>query len=202
MRSTSAVTGLARDAWPGPARRLLVAVVGIALAVLLGAPAGGAGGGKIAGWGSDGKLTARFVSGVALWEAPKRYVHLGFLPSAPAPEERAGFLQLTWWPPSVKVPAMSLCLKFKDGETAASISSLEQYCVAFWNYPQNPYSTPNTMNYVSNDWNYSGGVQELSGDLRKGGRIRGKFAREWLFDSPAGIHVRYQWSLEFDALLE
>lgn len=203
-RSTDAGRTPRWNGRPGTTRRALAGALGIVLAVLVCAPAGlGAAGEKFAGWGTDGQVTVRFAGGLALWEAPKRYVRVGFLPSAPTPEERAGFLTLTWWPPSVKVPAMTLGLKFNDGETTASLGSLHQYYVSFRNYPQNPYNAPNTMNYISNRWDASSGIQDLSGDLRKGGHIRGKFARERLdkrLDN--GAQVRYQWNLEFDALLE
>lgn len=206
MRSTSAVAGSARKrhARLSTRRRALAGGAGIILAVLLGASAGlGAAGQKIGGWGTDGQVTMRFAGGLALWEASKRYVHVGFLPSAPTPEERAGFLNLTRWPDSVKVPAMTLGLTFNAGETTASLSSLHQYYVSFRNYPLNPYNTANIMNYISNRWEGRGDVQDLSGELRKGGHIRGKFAREWLFTRlDNGAQVRYQWNLEFDATLE
>jgi hypothetical protein len=65
------------------------------------------------------------------------------------------------------------------------------------------WGTDGQVTYISNRWDASGGVQELSGDLRKGGRIRGKFAREWMFKRlDRDTQVHYRWNLEFDARLE
>lgn len=178
---------------------LAMIVLGLLVAI---APAGVASPGGVAGSASDGKLTERFSAGVAWWNAAGHYAVVGFFPAAPTAADRAAILKDKSLYPSAKGTAIEFGLKFKEGASAASLRSLERYYVFFFKYPANPLPTPMSLNVQHDDWAKGGGIQELSGELRQGSRLHGKFKYGQVYrDSTAGP-ISYQWDLECDIPLE
>jgi hypothetical protein len=184
----------------------MLRVTGVAAIVLglLGAtaPARGAPPGGVAGSASDGKLTERFSAGVAWWNAAGHYAVVGFFPSAPTAADRAAILKDKSLYPSTKGVAIEFGLKFKEGVSAAPMRSLERYYVFFFKYPANPLPTPMSLNVQHDDWTKGGGIQELSGELRKGGRLHGKFKYGQVYTASTTGPIAYQWDVECDIPLE
>lgn len=168
---------------------------------------------RFVGSGTDGKVSVKFSAGVARWDAKDRRASIGFAPAAPGKGDRDAFLKTGWWADSMKQRAMNLGLEFNPGQDAASLHVLKAYYVAFSNYPGNPHDTPMTLNFSTGgsgvvtdyadtyrDW----GWQQLSGDLRPGGRIRGHvaFARVYEYKKEHIGPIPYRWDLEFDAIMQ
>ncbi len=193
------------------AHRLSCAAVMIALGLVF-SPRGiqAAGSERFVGWGTDGKVTARFSAGAVQWDAKARRVSIGFAPAPLANSDRDIFLKRGWWTDSVKQRVVSLHLEFNAGEAAASLRGLHGYSVAFYNYPGNPYDTPMYLNFSADgspdlsDTFRGWGWQQLSGDLRPGGRIRGHVAFENVYENRKDHigPIRYRWDLEFDAAMQ
>jgi hypothetical protein len=165
---------------------------------------------RFVGWGTDGKVTARFSAGTVQWDAKARRVSIGFAPAPLANSDRDIFLKSGWWTDSMKQRVMSLHLNFNAGEAAASLRGLHGYAVAFYNYPGNPHETSMWLNYSADgppdhlaDAFRGWGWQELSGDLRPGGRIRGHLAFENVYENKKDHigPIPYRWDLVFDAVM-
>jgi len=168
---------------------------------------------RFVGWGTDGKATAQFSAGMAHWNPAVRRMSIGFTP-VPLPNgDREGFLKNGWWDDSMKQRAMSLSMEFNTGETAASLRGLHRYQVAFYHYPGNPYDTPMSLNFIAEGSALVGdlsntfrkwGWQELSGDLRSGGRIRGHVAFDHVYEDKRNRigPIPYRWDLAFDTVVQ
>lgn len=165
---------------------------------------------RFAGWGTDGKVTARFSTGTVQWDGKARRLSIGFAPAPLANSDRDTFLHRGWWTDSIKQRAMSLHLDFNPGEAAASLRGLHSFAVAFYSYPGNPHGTSMWLNYSADgtpdhisDAFRGWGWQLLSGDLRSGGRIRGHVAFENVYENKQDHigPIPYRWDLEFDAVI-
>ncbi len=168
---------------------------------------------RFLGWGTDGKATARFSTGIVHWNSTARLMSIGFTPAPQTNGEREGFLKHGWWDDSMKQRAMSLSMEFNPGEAAASLRGLHAYQVAFYHYPGNPYGTPMSLNFIAegsalgadlSDTFRKWGWQEFSGDLRSGGQIRGHVAFDYVYENKKNHigPIPYRWDLAFDTVVQ
>jgi hypothetical protein len=150
---------------------------------------------------------------ISLWDADERTAAIVFFSSAPTAAERDKILKnkARSWALALdkKTPFVELALEFRPASVHAELATLAGYRVDFWNFRDDLARHGSHADSVGFgpllDWTKQKEVIEVSGDLQRGGRLKGRLkgVRE---ATKGGVNAnnlpRCEWSLTFDVKLE
>ncbi len=166
-------------------------------ALLLGGCGGGEGsekdGGTVSGSASENDKTLQAAWGVSMWVEDKKELVVGFLPRRPKAEELEQILknQSLFMGASLPMPLVQFSIRFADSNGKPDPRSPETYSLLWHNFGKSPM----TLNRSPS----SEGVFQISGDLRPGGTVRGRFqgTDEWEMSERRS----YRWDLNFELVV-
>ncbi len=129
-----------------------------------------------------------------MWVEDKKELVVGFLPGRPKAEELERILenQSLFMGASLSVPLVQFSIQFADSDGEPDPLSPKTYSLLWHNFGKMPMTLQRSPS--------SGGVFQISGDLRPGGTVRGRFqgTDEWEFgDTPRS----YRWALNFELVV-
>ena len=170
----------------------------LACALLLGGCGGAEGGekvgGTVSGSASENGKTLQAAWGVSMWVEDKKELVVGFLPGRPKAEELQRILdnQSLFMGASLSVPLVQFSIRFADSDGKPDPLSPKTYSLLWHNFGKMPM----TLNRSPS----SGGVFQISGDLRPGGTMRGRFqgTDEWEMGDK---RRSYRWALNFELVV-
>jgi hypothetical protein len=119
---------------------------------------------------------------VSLWDADARTAAIVFFSSPPTAAERDKILQdqARSWALALdkKTPFVELALEFRPASVRAELATLAGYRGDFWNFQEAPAHHGSHADSVGFgpllDWTKQKEVIEVSGDLQRGGRRKGR----------------------------
>ena len=177
---------------------LTSATAALACALLLGG-CGGAGGseadgGTVSGTASEDDKTLQAAWGVSMWVEDKKELVVGFLPGRPNAEELERILknQSLFMGASLRVPLVQFSIRFADSDGEPDPLSPKTYSLLWDNFSKMPMTLQRSPS--------SGGVIQISGDLRPGGTVRGRFqgTDKWEMGDK---RRSYRWALNFELVV-
>jgi hypothetical protein len=143
---------------------------------------------------------------ISLWDADDRRAWIYFFSSAPTTAEREEILQGrggTW--PEKKTLFVELRMVFRPASVNAELATLAHYHVELCDFQDDPVPNHRYGDLIGSgplvDWTKQKEVIEVSGALKRGGRLKGRFKG----DREATIEngrTKLEWSLTFDVKLE
>ena len=149
---------------------------------------------KVRGAGAAGTEKVTFSYGWGLLKTDENRVRVGFTvqPLTPDLESKVKAEKSFFMGVDESVgPMIEVMLAFKEGATTASLQNLDYYYIAFVNYKSGSMTV--NLNPKSGD----GKISSLSGDIKKGGIIKGV-----LKGGSVGMkETKFTWDLEFSTAL-
>ena len=146
--------------------------------------------GTVSGTASQDEKTLEAAWGLAMWVEEKKELMLGFLPGKPKAGELKRILEKKslFMGTSSSVPMVQFSIRFAEKDGKPDPLSPENYVVVWKEFGKMPM----TLNRSAT----TGGTQ-ISGDLRRGGTVQGRFHGTDNWDM-GEKQMSYRWNLNFE----
>ena len=151
-------------------------------------------GGTVSGSAREDGKTLQAAWGVSMWVEDKKELVVGFLPGRPKAEELERILedQSLFMGASLRVPLVQFSIRFAESDGKPDLLSPKTYSLLWHNFGNMPMTL--------NRWSESEGVFQISGDLRPGGTVRGRFQGTDEWEAGDDRHS-YRWALNFELVV-